>query len=142
VNRVALAGRAILVVEDEPLIAVEIAEGLRGAGASVVLAHCLSEALPLADSHDLSAAVLDFGLRDDDARAVCERLNARDIPFVLYTGYAHAHEACRRGLHLPKPASQEELIGAVASLVFSPSPIPAASDHGTTAPGPSLDSGW
>ena len=116
-NRPALVGQAILVVEDEPLVALEIAQCLRAAGAAVVVAHCLREALLLADRPDLSAAVLDFGLRDGDTGALCERLNARDIPFVLYTGYLHVDEACSKGVRLSKPASAEELLSAVGGLV-------------------------
>jgi hypothetical protein len=36
---------------------------------------------------DLSAAVLDFGLKDGVTGALCEHLNARGFPFVVYTGY-------------------------------------------------------
>jgi len=106
VRGLALAGRSVLVVEDEPLIAIEIRDSLRSAGATVFVSHCPKEALQLADYPALSAAVLDFGLRDDEAGAVCERLNARDIPFVLYTGSSDGHEACRKGLPLAKPASR------------------------------------
>jgi DNA-binding response OmpR family regulator len=120
-NRAGLIGRSILVLEDEPLIALEIVDGLRRAGASVFLAHCLRDALPLAEHPDLSAAVLDFGLRDGDAAPVCERLNARDIPFVLYSGYRHTHHACRNGVRLQKPAATADLVSAVTSLcVASP----------------------
>ena len=92
-------------------------ESLRGAGASVFTAHCLHDALPLADHPDLSAAVLDFGLSDGDAGGLCERLSVRSIPFVLYSGYQHGHAGCRNGVHLAKPASSAELIGAVARLL-------------------------
>ena len=117
VNRGTLAGRCILVLEDEPLIALEIVACLREAGASVFSARCLRDALPLADHPDLTAAVLDFGLRDGDAGAVCERLSTRDIPFVLYSGYVHTHAACRKGTHLRKPASRDELLAALSHLI-------------------------
>ena len=126
VNSVALAGRAILVAEDEPLIALDIAETLRNAGASVFSARRLSEALRLADYPDLSVAVLDFALGKDDVGEVCERLNVREIPSVLYTGYPHEHEACQKGFHLLKPASREQLVGAVVGLLkTSPGEISA-----------------
>jgi DNA-binding response OmpR family regulator len=60
----------------------------------------LRDALALADHPDLSAAILDFGLRDGDAGPVCERLNRRGIPFVLYSGYENA---VARGVTLRKP---------------------------------------
>jgi len=58
-----LAGRSILIVEDEPLIALDIAEGFQNAGASVFSGHNLQDGLRLAGHPDLSAAVVDFGLR-------------------------------------------------------------------------------
>ena len=77
------------VLEDEPLIALDICEALKGGG-SVFVANCLGDALALADHPDLSAAILDFGLSDGDAGPVCERLKRRDIPFVLYSGNENA----------------------------------------------------
>jgi PAS domain S-box-containing protein len=52
-----LAGRSILVVEDEGLIAPDIVDRLRGAGASVLTAASLDEGLRLARRPDPSAAV-------------------------------------------------------------------------------------
>ena len=53
-----LTRRNILVVENEPLIALDIADCLRAAGASVRTAHSLAAGLRLAAHRDLSAAVL------------------------------------------------------------------------------------
>ena len=46
-------------VDDEPLVALDIAQCLQSEGASVQTAHCLADGLRLAEHHDLSAAVLD-----------------------------------------------------------------------------------
>src|SRR6476619_5348553 len=114
-----LAGRSILIVEDEPLIALDIAEGFRSAGASVLSAHNLQDGLRLAGHPDLSAAVLDFGLRDGEGTALCARLKDRRIPFVLHTGYQHTSEACHAGVLVPKPTAQAELVSTVARLLAS-----------------------
>jgi CheY-like chemotaxis protein len=81
----ALVGHTILVVEDEPLIALAIVEDFKAAGASVHTAYNLSDGLRLADHPDLSAAVVDFGLSDGKGSALCERLNERQVPFILHT---------------------------------------------------------
>jgi CheY-like chemotaxis protein len=65
-----LVGQSILVIEDEPLIALDICEALKSAGASVFVANCLHDAFALAEHPDLSGAILDFGLRDGDAGPV------------------------------------------------------------------------
>jgi DNA-binding response OmpR family regulator len=116
---VSLAGCSILVVEDEPLIALDIVEGFRNAGASVMTAHQLRDGLRLAGHPDLSAAVVDFGLSDGDGTELCERLAERHIPFVLHTGYQHVHEACHGGVLVPKPAAPAALVSTVASLLAS-----------------------
>ena len=119
VDRADLVGLSVLVLEDEPLVALDIVEALKGAGASVFTANCLRDALALADHPDLSAAILDFGLRDGDASPACERLNRRDIPFVLYSGYENA---AARGVTLGKPATQAALVETLARLLSSRAP--------------------
>jgi hypothetical protein len=65
----------------------------------------------------LSAAVLDFGLRDGEADAVCGRLQERAIPFILHSGYKHTSEACRGGTLVPKPAPPGMLLTTIAELL-------------------------
>jgi DNA-binding NtrC family response regulator len=69
--------------------------------------------LRFADHPELSAAVLDFGLKDGEAIAICERLKERGVPFVLHSGYLHAPEACGTGIVLPKPATPEQLVDVI-----------------------------
>lgn len=116
-NGAALSGRSVLVLEDEPLIALAIVEAFRDAGASVFISHTIKDALPLADHPELSAAVLDLGLRDGGAAPVCERLTARHIPFVVYSGRNPGPAVLRGGVYLPKPSPPDALIGAVAGLL-------------------------
>lgn len=112
-----LKGRSILIVEDQPLIALNIIEGFRNAGASVLSARNLRDGLRLAALPDLSAAVLDFGLSDGDGTALCTRLTERGVPFVLHTGYAHVDAACHTGVLIPKPATPEDLVSAISGLL-------------------------
>jgi DNA-binding response OmpR family regulator len=114
-----LSGRSILIVEDEPLIALDIVENFRNAGASVIAAHRLSDGLRLAGHPDLSAAVVDFGLSDGEGTALCERLKERGIPFVLHSGYHHAGEACPADVLVAKPAAPQQLVSAVVGLLAS-----------------------
>jgi DNA-binding response OmpR family regulator len=112
-----LYGRSILVLEDEPLIALEICEALTQAGAKVFVAHSLRDALQLADHPSLSAAIVDVGLTDGEADGVCERLVARAIPFVIYTGHEQVSATCRRGVQTAKPARSSDLIATVVGLL-------------------------
>ena len=112
-----LSGRTVLIVEDEPLIALDIATVFERAGATALTARTLANARCLVERDGLAAAVLDFGLGDGDAEALCARLNQRGIPFVLHSGYEHAGEACRSGIVIPKPANPDRLVDAVGHLL-------------------------
>ena len=112
-----LTGCSILVVEDEPLIAMDVVQGLEAAGASVSKASTLSEALCKVECPDLSAAVLDHGLNDGDASQICERLAKRNIPFVIYSGYDYVEGPCSEGEHVRKPMRPEVLVAAVVDLL-------------------------
>ena len=112
-----LAGRSILVVEDNPIIAMDVVQGLRDAGASVSEARALSDALCKVECPPLSAAVLDHGLNDGDASQICERLNQRSIPFVIYSGYDYVEGPCSEGEHVRKPVPPSVLVQAVVDLL-------------------------
>ena len=109
-----LRGRSILVVKHEPLIARDIVDCFRRAGASVYSAHNLRDGLRLAQHPDLSAAVVDFGLGDGDGAGLCNLLKERGVP---HTGYSHPSEACQSGVLVPKPAAPLELVTTVTRLL-------------------------
>jgi DNA-binding response OmpR family regulator len=111
------AGRCVLVVEDQPLVALHIADSLIKAGASVLTAATLSEGLVLAEHPQLTAAILDFALGQQDCAPVCVRLSERRIPFVIYTGYAEVPAACRAGVVVPKPATPDTLLRTLAHML-------------------------
>src|SRR6267154_1801796 len=92
VESLSLCGRSILVVEDEPLIALDLEQSLRKAGARVLSACTLDRALLLAEHAGLSAAVLDYGLAAGNCGPISERLTQRRIPFVIYSGYPDLKE--------------------------------------------------
>jgi CheY-like chemotaxis protein len=85
-----LAGRRILVVEDQYLLAMDLKRTLERSGATVVgpvgsaerALALIPEALPL------DAAILDINLEaGGTAYPVAEVLRARKVPFVFATGY-------------------------------------------------------
>lgn len=81
-----LEGRSIFIVEDEPLIALCVAQAFERADASVVTAHTIRQASVFVENDGLSAAVLDHTLGDGNSDHLCERLKARAIPFVTHSG--------------------------------------------------------
>ena len=121
-----LTGRLILVVEDEPLISLEMTAIFEAAGARVVVARTLADALRLVESRDVSAAVLDFGLGDDSVSAVCGHLRERGIPFMFYTGHGHVQGSYPDAVVVEKPASGNTLLTAMAALGVRPTEAVAA----------------
>jgi CheY-like chemotaxis protein len=114
-----LTGHAILVVEDEPLTALDLRESLEGAGAHVFAATHLGAALRLAEHPDLSAAVLDYRLGYGDTAEIGCRLEERGIPFMFYSGYNDMRELWPNILLLPKPANRHKLVEAVVRVLAS-----------------------
>ena len=112
-----LQGRAILIVEDEPLIAMEIVRAFESAGARVLTTSTLRQALVLVENDDLSAAVLDHGLSDGDSSKLCERLKELGIPFVLHSGYSAVEGACKDAVLVAKPENPVVLVNTVAHLL-------------------------
>ena len=115
-----LDGHAILVVEDEAIIAFDIASTFEAAGARVVIAGALGEARDLVEQADLSAAVIDFGLGHNDATAIVVRLKERGIPYILHSGYGNHGPACSGGIVVPKPAGAHRLLAVMVGLVHGP----------------------
>jgi CheY-like chemotaxis protein len=118
-DNLALSGRSILIVEDEPLIAIDLRQSLESAGAYVFAATQLPHALQLAEHPDVSAAVLDCRLGQQDSSAICARLEQRGIPFMFYSGYDDLHRLWPNVARLPKPATAHELIDAVKRMFGS-----------------------
>lgn len=84
-----LAGRNFLVVEDEYLLADDIASRFRSEGAEVVgPAASVDDALDLLDAGAaVDGAVLDLNLQGEKAFPVADLLVQRNVPFVFATGY-------------------------------------------------------
>ena len=112
-----LAGRTILVVEDQPLIALDITQELEAAGAVVTTTNTLKHALILVEHDGLSGAILDHGLGDGNSSLLCTRLTERGIPFILYSGFPLVDGCCSGAVHMAKPAGEGELAAALVRLI-------------------------
>jgi two-component sensor histidine kinase/CheY-like chemotaxis protein len=79
----------ILVVEDEPLIALEVAQMLETAGFEVVgPAASVDAALKLIDLSGCDAAILDVNLGQQSAEPIALLLARSNVPFVAMSGYS------------------------------------------------------
>lgn len=82
----------VLLVEDEPLVAMDLRFELEDAGAtSVTIARTLPEALDLASTGRLDLALLDGNLGGQPVDRVAEVLAGRGVPFCFVSGYGREH---------------------------------------------------
>ncbi len=124
----ALEGKRILVVEDEPLLAMDIAGHLESAGAHVVgPAGSARAALSLIEQYRFHAALLDANLEGDPVDEVAAALTRNSIPFVFVSGYdRNALPGQFVGAELlPKPFSAARLIEVATKLVADRGSDPA-----------------
>jgi DNA-binding response OmpR family regulator len=113
-----LQGYSILVVEDEPLITMDISMAFEHTGAHVTTTNTVRHAKVLVEHDGLSAVILDHALSDGECTNLCARLKERNIPFLIYTGRKKATEGpCKGAPHLAKPSSHAALLDAMEVLI-------------------------
>ncbi|GAN49490.1 response regulator [Methylobacterium radiotolerans] len=116
-----LAGRRVLIVEDEYLIAMEVKRWLQHAGAKVVgPVPTVQRALDLIEDDGIDAAVLDLNLGDKaTALPIADRLSALGVPYLFATGDVQLGQGSgyEDRLRLEKPFVEAELVRAVGKLV-------------------------
>jgi DNA-binding NtrC family response regulator len=77
----------VLVAEDEPVIALDVAFAVEEAGGEVVgPAASVRQALSLVEGDGIQAAILDVDLLDGNVGPVIEELARRGIPTVIHSG--------------------------------------------------------
>jgi|SoiMethySBSTD1v2_1073268.scaffolds.fasta_scaffold399697_3 CheY-like chemotaxis protein len=116
---ISIAGHSVLIIEGEPVIALDMRFAFEKAGASVILVYSLPDAAHHVE-HGLSGAVLDYGLGSQDGDTLCHHLRRRLIPFILHSGYEHTSNARHGEIVIPKPARPEALIEALLQALCKP----------------------
>lgn len=106
-------GFRVLVVEDEPMIAMVVEDTIEMMGYHIVgPVALLEEALALATSGDFDCAVLDINIRGGNSYAVADLLIKRGCPFLFTTGYSDwsmpKHLVSEKRLAKPYSARQLE----------------------------------
>ena len=114
------APQNILIVEDEPLIAMMMEDFLEVLGkAHAGTADTVAAALALIEAGGVDAAILDVNLRGGEKSfPIADALAAHDIPFVFATGGSHdsVADVYRDRPTLPKPFTMDGVQKALAAL--------------------------
>lgn len=109
----ALLGRRVLIVEDDPFIALALEETLTDFGLVVAgAARNIAQALRLAQTADIDLALLDVNIGDEKIDPVADIICGRGIPFVFTTGCGRAGlpEAYPHRPIIEKPFYVEEIL--------------------------------
>jgi len=113
----------VLVVEDEAILAIDIATHLTDAGFSVVgPATSVTKALTLIGEVGCDVAVLDVNLRDETAEPIASELRSRGTPFLFLSGVYRDQlpDWFDGAILLSKPARPAMLVAAVRQCVGKP----------------------
>lgn len=111
--------RAVLIVEDEALIAMDLQDILEGAGYEVLgPANSIDMALALIQQRDPELAVLDVNLARTNVFPLADVLSAKGTPFCFLTGHSKAvvPEAHARCPLINKPFLPDTVLAIVAAL--------------------------
>jgi DNA-binding NtrC family response regulator len=106
-----------LIVEDEPLILLELRKMLAELGWKVIYsAGDLGEAQGLARKATFDLGILDMNLKGRSSSTVAEILKSRQIPLIVASGYSQdiIHAACPGAVFLQKPYLADDLERAIA----------------------------
>jgi CheY-like chemotaxis protein len=115
----AIAGRRVLVVEDELMIRMLLDGMLEDLGYTMAAeAGGIDEAIAVAKQGEFDVAVLDVNLNGQPITPVVEILIERGLPFVFATGYGQrgVPEAYRAHPTLQKPFQAEALEQALKAV--------------------------
>lgn len=112
-------GKRVLVVEDEPVVAMCLEDILEGLGCVTIgPASRLAEGLALAEGKDgIDAAILDINLGGEWSTSIAAALVGRGVPFAFASGYGNPPEGFEGPPMIEKPYREAEVVAALRVLL-------------------------
>ncbi len=112
--------KSILILEDEPLIAMDLQFAFEDNGAAAIVTVSCEEAFEALDRSRFDGAVLDVNLgKGETCEPVAIELRKRNIPFLLHTGDLDRAGEALRDLEAPivaKPSGAEDVVSRLFGL--------------------------
>jgi ActR/RegA family two-component response regulator len=117
-DRAELTGQTVLLVEEQPIVAIDLKTALEDAGAEVVIARDAAEALASIGKVAFTAAVLDLRPSSDEHRTIARALNKRGVRFVFHATEPPEDVTTVRGAPVfQKPTRAQDIVKALAGLI-------------------------
>lgn len=111
-------GLRVLIVEDEPVVAMCLEDILETLGCQTVgPAGRLAEGLVLAEREALGAAILDINLAGERSMPIAELLRRRGVPFAFASGYGAAPEGFETLPMIEKPYRATDIDAALKAIL-------------------------
>jgi DNA-binding response OmpR family regulator len=109
----------VLVAEDEPMLAMLLEDLLEASGYRVLLARKLVDAMALARTEPVDAAILDVTLGRENSFPLADELRQRAVPLLFASGYGREGIPERFGdvTTLQKPYDTNALKSALSILL-------------------------
>ncbi|TGV76613.1 response regulator [Mesorhizobium sp. M00.F.Ca.ET.149.01.1.1] len=108
-----------LIIEDEYLIASDVANGLKERGFEAACVASERAAAAWLDDHKPDVAIIDIQLLDGQRGVAAARLKEAGVPFVIHSGYDPEFQSpiFHGAPYLPKPAPIRHLVERASQLV-------------------------
>lgn len=113
-------GRLALLLEDEPLIAIDVEQLLEAAGFEVVSMAGSAQAMAWLQTHRPNVAIVDIMLQDGLCHEVANGLSERGVPFIVHSGDSadqHRNTAFSRGAWVGKPSAPGDLLATLREVM-------------------------
>lgn len=119
-----LSNVSILLLEDQPLVALDIEDYLRDAGVTEihVISSC-SDGQAWLNEHNPDLTILDIHLRDGDCSRIVGTLKTRSLPYIIYSASDRSQYGDLSGFAnapwMSKPADPQLLVAEVKACLGS-----------------------
>jgi DNA-binding response OmpR family regulator len=117
-----LAGKRMLIVEDDFLIGTSLSRVLASQGCQIEgPVFTVRDAIRIVEQRSLDGALLDLKLQDGFAIDIARHLRRKRVPFVVVTAYQREdlHPELRGAFYIGKPALPDVVIQVVTAALHA-----------------------
>ena len=125
-KRSSLKGKRVVIVEDEPLVSMDMESTLTACGCEVVgTAGTLEKAKTLVERVTCDVALLDVNLAGQSVVEIAAKLTQKNTPFAFVSGYGRdgLPQGFQDMLVVSKPVNNDQLIAAIERLCHKDSRV-------------------